>query len=719
MDDGLLLNLAPSDGSASVKSAAKVQGGRWKDRLKAKRAAKKGDGSVRPKTKKPETNGSTGSVPEFKRTPKGTGANSAPFVPRSDSKKRKERENDDDRKVKRTTVDRRAIDGTSFVSSLFSSSPAVSNKPEESADAVPQEATNAPLKDDSTFEGLGLNAALSKDIEEKMGFPRPTPIQRAAIPSLISEDRDMFLQAQTGSGKTLAYLLPVFQRLMSEKLDRTSGLFAIILAPTRELSTQIYAVMEKVKHSCHWLVPGIVVGGEKKKAEKARIRKGINVLVATPGRLVDHFDNTKSLDLSDVRWLIFDEGDRMMELGFEEDIKHIINRLDSESKVASTAPHFPALPKKRVTVLCSATMKDNVKKLGDTSLTDANWVTADKIKDMEEQSHDRNKHVAPAQLMQQYVVVPAKLRLVTLTAILKNITASSEAARIMVFFSCTDSVEFHFSAFTRDGKDPLTSGGTQKDDEDDTAFSTVLTAPLLGDGTVVYKLHGSLNQKLRTSTMSAFSKPPPDAKHSILFCTDVASRGLDLPLITNVVEFDPPFALEDHIHRVGRTARAGHAGTSILVLLPGKEEKYVQTIEPSHPGGLAAKRHETLLQNAFGKKWEVDATTWHLDTERWLLEDSHAMDLAKRAFTSHIRAYATHLSSEREVFDLKALHLGHIAKSFALRETPGNISGHSSSKSSKSSGSSTKSKSAKSKDPKSLMLSMARKHQAMSEFNLG
>jgi ATP-dependent RNA helicase DDX31/DBP7 len=505
---------------------------------------------------------------------------------------------------------------------------------------------------------------------------------------------------------------------MTEKLDRTSGLFAIILAPTRELSTQIYAVMEKVRMCCHWLVPGIVVGGEKKKAEKARIRKGINVLVATPGRLVDHFDNTESLDLSNVRWLILDEGDRLMELGFEEDIKHIISTLDKASAVVNTAHVHPTLPKRRITVLCSATMKGNVRKLGDTSLTDAQWVTADKVKD--EETTRNAQHVAPAQLVQQYVVVPAKLRLVTLAAILKSLATKNPTARIMVFFSCTDSVDFHFTAFTRGGASPgkATIPSVDEDDGEDVASNTILTSPLLGNKAVVYKLHGSLSQKLRTSTMTAFSSPTFDAAPSILFCTDVASRGLDLPSISNVVEFDPPFSLEDHIHRVGRTARAGHVGSSILFLLPGKEEEYVNVIQSAHPGGLTYKSYETLLKDAFGNKWDVDATTWHLDAERWLIEDSHSLDLAKRAFTSHIRAYATHLALERSIFDMKALHFGHIAKSFALRETPASISSRHSS--GKSNGNPKKhSKAIDFKDPRAHMLSMARKHQAMSEFNLG
>lgn len=622
---------------------------------------------------------------------------------------------------------REGEDGSTFVSSLFRADDL--KEIEDREDDVEEEMetalpSNAPSTNSaSSFEGLGVSEGLTKVMYDKMQLVKPTRIQRAVIPKVLSgKDRDLFVQAQTGSGKTLAYSLPIMQRLIEQgtqgtKINRDSGLFGIILAPTRELAAQIYNVLVTLQQGCHWLVPGIVSGGEKKKSEKARIRKGVNVLVATPGRLADHMDTTESLDLSGVRWLVLDECDRLMELGFEETITKILKALDTRSQIARTAAKYPILPKKRINILCSATVKGKVKELGEASLTDADWVTVESVSNDEEDDGESSRtgnnsgvidnpsnYTAPAQLLQRELTVPAKLRLVTLAAELRNIAQKKKTdgpTRVIVFFSCSDSVNFHFSVFTRAGKSPTESSNKTEDDQNEekkeetnSSLSTVLTAPWLSKNAVIHKLHGSLSQATRTATLRAFfgkkgkKEKENTNKVSVLFCTDVASRGLDLPHITDVIEYDPPFATDDHIHRVGRTARAGKAGQSVIFLLPGNEEKYLDVISPYHPTGIKKEKYENFLRKAFAENvgsasvnthqgqinWEVEATTWHLNIERWLLEDAAALFLAKKGFMSHVRAYATHLSSQRNIFNLKELHLGHLAKSFGLRETPGNMS---------------------------------------------
>ncbi|ANZ75766.1 BA75_03291T0 [Komagataella pastoris] len=560
-----------------------------------------------------------------------------------------------------------------FVSSLFTSNPEVQEH-ETKEEAVAQDPSNAPLSDATTFDGLGCNEILYKHLTEHIKFQHPTKIQRSVIPRLLTRERDLFVQAQTGSGKTLAFCIPIVQKLMEiEDLKRDSGLFAIILTPTRELATQIYSVLETLTRCCHRIVPGIVIGGEKKKSEKARLRKGVNILVGTPGRLLDHMENTETLDLSSVSYLIMDEGDKLMELGFEETLDKILKLLGEQSTIANRK--YSKLPSTRINVLCSATMKGGVSKLGEISLKDAELVTTNSVPDQDVVFDEKNNIQAPDQLVQQILIVPPKLRLVTLQSLLKKITSKTGGSRTMLFLSCSDSVDFHFSTFTRKGrkinsKKVLKETGIEVSDERADESSTILTAPILGDNVFAFKLHGSLTQQVRTSTLDMFSNTP-ESRHTILFCTDVASRGLDLPYISDVIEYDPPFAVEDHLHRVGRTARAGKGGTSVLFLLPGIEETYSEKIEIYHKkAGLDYVSFSDLLKASFGKTWEVDATTWHLDVERWLLEDPGAHSAAAQAFTSHIRAYATHLSSERDTFNVKTLHLGHLAKSFGLRETP-------------------------------------------------
>src|SRR5271155_2688953 len=249
-------------------------------------------------------------------------------------------------------------------------------------------------------------------------------------------------QNEQNSGKDAAHKI----------LHRDSGLFAIILAPTRELCKQISVVLERVLGCAHYIVAGTVIGGEKKKSEKARLRKGLNVLVATPGRLADHLDNTKVLDIRNVRWLILDEGDRLMDLGFEDEIQKIVRKLDERQRDRG----IPGLPTRRTTILCSATMKMNVQRLGEISLKDAVLIKADVAagnKDGGGAANARSTETvfsAPAQLKQSYTIAASKLRLVTLTALLKRTFArKGSVMKAIIFVSCADSVEFHFEAFTR------------------------------------------------------------------------------------------------------------------------------------------------------------------------------------------------------------------------------------------------------------------------------
>ena len=506
-----------------------------------------------------------------------------------------------------------------------------------------------------------------------------------------------------------------------------------------------------------------MIGGEKKKSEKARLRKGVNILVATPGRLADHLENTKALDVSNVRWLVLDEGDRLIELGFEEEIKAIVQKLEAQREKADKLPKtrdkgMPNLPARRTTVMCSATMKMNVQRLGEISLREAVHIKAEPSEDIQivEKINDNleankgkeSEFLAPAQLRQSFIVVPAKQRLVTLAALLRHTFArKGSVMKAIVFLSCADSVDFHFEVFARESQafespnPPLNrsppkkssqvkdSSQNEKDSDSDSenktknsnpnpntrastmtqSLPTISPTPTLttpqNPNLTIHKLHGSLAQPLRTATLAAFSR---SLHPCILLCTDVASRGLDLPNIDLVIEYDPPFSSDDHLHRVGRTARAGREGRAVIFLMPGQEERYVDVLEKGYRdemGKRLVKRSEggEVLKKGFvrggrevggvrnlpttagistkgkgvrcsdGSTWEERATEWQLDVERWVIEDPSAGEMAKRAFVSHVRAYATHVVKERAFFDVKELHLGHLAKAFALRDRPGSM----------------------------------------------
>lgn len=731
-DDGLLMNFALGDDLLGVKPVFK--GGRWKDRLQAKKSLqrwKKGDNSGN-KTL--------------------TGSNAVPTKPREVSDDQVPRPAKKQRLNGTTsTSNKTSTKPKEVVSSLFTYNPSSKSSPstQTQTEQVPApEPSNAPLSASaSSFASLGLSTFLSNHLTQNLSLTAPTAIQKAAITQLLREDSDAFIQAETGSGKTLAYLLPILQRILTlsnpslessptngdkaRKLDRSSGLFALILAPTRELTHQISSVLTRLLRPLPWLVAGTVTGGSTKNHEKSRIRKGINILIATPGRLADHLEHTEALDMSSVRWVVLDEGDRLMELGFEEEIKGIVKRLeDVQDKQRPEKIKIVGLPERRTTVLCSATMKMGVQKLGEISLKDAVHIKADAATSqstttpqsiVEERQQQKEKaFLAPAQLKQSYIVVPPKQRLVTLAALLKRTFArKGSIIKAIVFLSCADSVDFHFEVFARKEAQPpkeTTSSrqNTQsnikssKAENQDTSPSlessnkttaikqksdlpTIAPAPTLTSPSnphlTLYKLHGSLDQKTRTATLQSFTRSPDP---SILLCTDVASRGLDLPNIDLVIEYDPPFASSDHLHRVGRTARAGKEGNACCFLMPGPEEGYIAVLrECAGEGFVKGEGAEDVLRKGFttstsrdknnttptstGGRWDDLATEYQLEIERWIIADKRAGDMAKRAFISHVRAYATHVVKERSMFDVKALHLGHFAKAFALRDRPGNM----------------------------------------------
>ncbi|KAK4494381.1 hypothetical protein PRZ48_014679 [Zasmidium cellare] len=689
-DDGMLLNFEiPAD--AFTTPQTKFKGGRWKDRLTARKSAEYGRQKANERQPPPQESTQTSESHQHARPVKrartgDTGAANTAFSNNGD-----------------------------FVSSLFTYNP-TSKAPIESTptEEVNIEPSNAPLADDETakFTTLGLSPTLAGHLLKKLDIKAPTGIQRKAITQLCKDDTDAFIQAQTGSGKTLAYLLPIVERIATisrqmkdagQDFNRHSGLFAIILAPTRELSKQISTVLDSLLSCYNWIVTGTVQGGEKKKSEKARLRKGLNILVATPGRLADHLNNTETLDVSMVRWLVLDEGDRLMELGFEQDLQKIISVLNLRSRKKHETT-IPGLPERRTTVLCSATIKSDVEQLQSMSLKNPISLAVDASENTGQSAGEENNFSAPAQLKQSYAIVPAKQRLVTLSAVLKQtFKRKGSVMKCIVFISCADSVDFHFEILTRGGKKDRAEGDSEKTDahsmdrkpgkpppkkpgsipQGNTISETRTqgrAAFFSKDNPVqVFRLHGSLQQATRTSTLKAYTKCEEPA---ILVCTDVASRGLDLPNVDLVIEYDPPFSKDDHLHRIGRTARAGRDGRAMIFLQPGCEEGYVEVLKEARPRNLTRHDADELLKKGFGNSkgpeesdnsWEVRATDWQLGVERWAIDNPKHLDQAKRAYQSHVRAYATHVAAERHIFDMQELHLGHLAKAFALRDKPGSI----------------------------------------------
>lgn len=450
----------------------------------------------------------------------------------------------------------------------------------------------------------------------------------------------MVIEAATGSGKTFAFLLPILQQIAWPSSQGTSSesnnfrnqkTVAFILAPTKELTQQIFTVLEKlVRSCCNWVVPGLLNGTDRRKSEKARIRKGLNIVVATPRRLLDHLQNTESFSLGNLEWFVLDEADRLLDLGFSKKISEIMQICTK------------ARSKRMRIVCCSATVDEKIQKfLGSIAGTCCKGLFV--VKAAVEASTTAPKNVASNKLVQKCVVLSVKIRLLALISLLKKYCTSKENFKAICFFSCCDSVDFHYA---------LLKEGRFFEDQD----------------LALFRLHGSLEQRQRTEVFCGFSK----ASKGLLICTDVAARGLDFPAVTLIVQYDAPCEASDYIHRVGRTARMGAQGEAIL-FLEQAEESYLQILESKGLINMQKMNFQRIIQ-----QWNPDLPLQkciaQLDAKIVALVKDDLEEKAKVAFSSTVRTYGTHCKEEKECFALGKLHLGHLPKSFGLLNPPSGIS---------------------------------------------
>ncbi|XP_022208820.2 probable ATP-dependent RNA helicase CG8611 isoform X2 [Drosophila obscura] len=450
----------------------------------------------------------------------------------------------------------------------------------------------------SKVASLGLHAHAVKNLEDLLSITELTTVQQKTIPHVLS-GKDVLVRSQTGSGKTLAYALPLVEKLQGQlpHIKRTDGVVALIIVPTRELVVQTYELFQKLLKPYTWIVPGSLLGGESRKSEKARLRKGINVLVGTPGRLVDHLLHTASFKLFRLQFLVLDEADRLLELGYERDVKQLVEAIDKHRLEAQGQDEkLPQLQR----LLLSATLTAQVQELAGLALSDPLYIdNSDEAasaalkskegyqKDSIEAQLDPDDGLGeyqedvtgvlsiPENLHLSYIVVPAKLRLVALSSLLaKELAASPKQFKAIIFMSTTEMVNFHHDmlneALTRrvlDEDDEKIKENDEDSDEQDTS------TPLL-QGLRFFKLHGSMTQTERQGVFRGFR----DCASCVLLATDVVGRGIDVPDIKLVIQYTPPQTTADFVHRVGRTARAGRKGRAVLFLAPS-ESQFVRHLE--------------------------------------------------------------------------------------------------------------------------------------------
>jgi ATP-dependent RNA helicase RhlE len=357
------------------------------------------------------------------------------------------------------------------------------------------------------FNSLGLSDALLKAISKK-GYTTPSPIQQKAIPPIL-EGKDVLASAQTGTGKTAGFTLPILQLLSQGQHLRHRPIRALVLTPTRELAAQILANIKEYSEFLD-LHSTVIFGGVNQKPQVAQLRQGVDILVATPGRLID-LQNQGLVSLSKVEILVLDEADRMLDMGFLRDIERIIK----------------VLPSKRQNLLFSATFSKDIKKLA-------------------------------MGILHHPIQVEATPENTTVDAIIQKVyPVAKEKKTELIIKLITEGNWKQILVFTR------TKQGANK-----------LTESMISAGIKAAAIHGNKGQGARTKALAGFK----NGSLTALVATDIAARGLDIPLLPHVINFELPNIPEDYVHRIGRTGRAGASGEAISLFSPD-ETVFLRDIE--------------------------------------------------------------------------------------------------------------------------------------------
>lgn len=395
-------------------------------------------------------------------------------------------------------------------------------------DEAPASGYAPPLNQTMAFRALPISEKTLQGLEaSKTPYTTMTAIQNACIPHALA-GRDILGAARTGSGKTLAFVVPVLECLFRNRFTPTDGPGAAILSPTRELAVQIFQVLKAVG-KFHTFSVGLLIGGKKDFHEEQQHVATTNIFIATPGRLLQHLEQTPYFEMSELKMLVLDEADRILDMGFRDQLVRILSYL----------PQSP-----RQTLLFSATQTRDVADLATLSLHQPEYIGV----------HDKEKSSTPDSLQQSYVVVPLEHKL---NAIYSFVKTHLRCKSIIFMASCAQ-VRHAWELFCS-----------------------------LQPGVPVMALHGKLVQHKRTKIYFDFLQRP----RAVLFATDIAARGLDFPNVDWVVQADAPEDRNMYIHRAGRTARYRNGGKSLLILTPAEEEKgFVEMLQGKNSAPVPIKK---------------------------------------------------------------------------------------------------------------------------------
>ncbi|XP_023223506.1 ATP-dependent RNA helicase DDX55-like [Centruroides sculpturatus] len=450
-----------------------------------------------------------------------------------------------------------------------------------------------------SWKCIKVNTEIQNAIKD-LGFKSMTPVQAACIPLFLA-NKDVVVEAVTGSGKTLAFVIPLLEILLRKTSLKKKDVGAIVISPTRELATQTAEVLEHFLKYVPQFTYMLLTGGYKPTVDINKFQEnGGNIIISTPGRIMDIFTRKTDMfnfaaNVKTLEVLILDEADRLLDLGFESSINDILSYL----------------PKQRRTGLFSATQTKEVKDLVRAGLRNPVWIA------VKEKSSLGNDQRTPSTLSNYYKICEADSKLNWLVNFLKN----RPEEKHLVFFSTCACVDY---------------------------FSIILTHHLKNIN--VQSIHGKMRNK-RQKIFNEFRK----RNNGVLICTDIMARGVDIPDINWVIQYDPPSSASAFVHRCGRTARIGNMGNALLLLLP-TEDAYINFLKLNQNVVVEEIKLIEILEDILP------------DVRKYAMKDRDFFDKGMRAFVSYVQAYAKHECNL--LFQIRDLDFGKLAQGFGLLKLP-------------------------------------------------
>jgi len=572
----------------------------------------------------------------------------------------------------------------------------ISNKNIKKEDNKKRSNTSQTIFSIKSFEDLQINPYLKKALN-KNNYNIMTKIQKKAIPILL-EHKNVIVKSETGSGKTLAYIIPLYQNLIEindiNKISRKDGIYSIIFSPTHELCLQIEKTLDKIKSCCINVVYGTMMGGQKVETEKKKLRKGLNIIITTPGRLLYHLKNTENLNFNKLKIIIIDEADLMLDMGFEKDIKEcfklIIKKTENEYNNVENIELNPDLFKKFKIYLISATIDNRIRKMSNY------FMKGFKAIGFEKEDNDNNKkennneikedniinhnnylsNLKQQNITQLYSYIYDEFKLVHLIAFLYN----NFQKKTIIFVSTCDLCEYLSKIIT---EIEININNNDKSPEKNINLFSQKT----------YKLHGKMKHEERKIVFNEFNLD----NTGILIATDVASRGLDFQDVEWIIHYDINPDIKEYINRIGRTARIDNIGNSILFLMKN-ELKLLDTCFNSVKNNLNEMKNSDILINfvkninknilqtkidenfsdikieddvldeneIYKKKYNSIINILIRCIKNFVFKNKNNLIMARKAFKSEIRAYVTFFKYGKDVFNTNVLNLTRVSRSFGL-----------------------------------------------------